>query len=264
MSFGKRGQGKPLQQVHTARSPERKPERAGQPRGTGSLLRASAGFVSALALMTAVYFTYTSLMYAAGRKLTKQWDAQIAVTQGAPIDLALLQTPYADEWTFGQCTLRSPPNAMTASVPGKFEGRDGLYGGRLDFMGGDESIRKIYEADFLDCVSRTEAMKLCESSIRSEFAKDVSRFYAERKILVRERASPRDSFSQGLAVDIPEFSQASQHVENEMNDAKETVDSALKSAAAAGLIASSDFGFFAQSEIAEALKGVESRATPCS
>lgn len=258
MSFGKRQPRKEAPAaVRVVRPQGPRPPRSTTPGRSPFLL--IAGAVAGVALIALTYSTYMAGMRQLGKALDAKFEAQVAETIHPTPQHALLKTAQADGWTFGNCTMRRPPSAADNVVPGAYAERD-ASNPMLEHMGGDFSVALVNSANFIACVADYEAHRLCAAPERAAFATDVTRFYREHGVTAAQfelNRNPTDAKFAAVMATLEEagagFGETGSVIDRELQQARTTVDDALRSTAAAGYVSSSDFGWFPPAAVTDIL-----------
>ncbi|MGQ0456922.1 MAG: hypothetical protein ACT4OU_07660 [Hyphomicrobium sp.] len=255
MSFGKRGAA-PLDQPPS--SPDaHHPKHANTvaPMWLIGFLVGSAAIVGLIALSN---FGFRRL----GKELDQAFEARVSQSISPQPPLALLKSTVADGWRLGRCALRRPPDVFDQFQQGRVYERNSKFDGWMGHAGADMSAPLADTADFIDCVSTSEATQLCSSPTREAFITDVLYFYREHKVVATMLAQSRQSertdkrFADVMTTlreahpdVLHQRDEAQDTIAEELAAAKKKVDQAIRNASASGHISKSDFGFFASSSM---------------
>jgi hypothetical protein len=268
MSFGKRRAEEPARPQPVRPQAPLAPRRAGGTGGSGPI-KMAMGFIAGLVLIAGIYHNYTSSMRELGRQLDKSFDT--VQVNPAPA-LNLLKVEGADGWDLGSCTMVKPPSLADRFMPKPHGAGDSLDLKIREAMGGENADGFTHTANFLDCVARSESRRMCTPAVRSAFVNDALAFYRSYKIagtfsiagntqraLNPEFADVMKTLENANA----EIGAAQDSVASEYEEAKDTVDGAIISAAQGGYVSKGDFGFFAPGAVTALFKDIDAPSNPC-
>lgn len=267
MSFGKR---QPPGATPVKRTQRRSSEPASAPPSRRSPMLLLAGIACGFALIAAGATAFVSGMRQIGKKLDAQFEAQMNETVSPTPQHNVLKTKTADGWNLGNCRMKRPPSAVNSIVPGDYAERDAMFGKMMDTAGSDFSVELANTANFIECIASDEAPRLCDTSVRTAFAADITRFYREHAVIAHEFANTRNSQDKKFAEVMatlqaanPDIGEAFSFVDGEMSQSKEKVDDALASAIAAGYVTPGDFGWFAPAAVKSVFAATKPNRKAC-